>query len=281
MSTTHPTNVTTEWDDIQRKHGNLPKLEKEKTNEELDSAFVEKAEEELLRESRLKQWKKKLAASRAPSYGTPVNITANNFVEQVTSASKLSRADGDSEDEGDSKFADLSEKTGYYVPVLLLDDSKESGLLRRAWSMLARRYPQVKFTVGSATNVLKVEGSRASPPSSILLYFSGNCLLQKNVSSLFKFSSFEVSEGTVEERLAAALESLLNGVQGHLPLIRQRKCASSDSGSDSDSDSESDFLKSSGKDLKNDFLNKLTKPSLSRSENSKAYSSWILDKALN
>ncbi|UKJ89569.1 hypothetical protein MACJ_002820 [Theileria orientalis] len=279
MSTTHPTNITTEWDDIQRKHGNLPKLEKEKTNEELDSAFVEKTEEELLRESRLKQWKKKLANSRSFSYGTPVNITANNFVEQVTSSSKLSSAHEDSEDEGDSKFKDLSEKTGYYIPVLLLDDSKESSLLRQAWSVLARRYPQVKFTVGSATNVLKVESTRASPPSSILLYFSGNCLLQKNVSSLFKFSSFEISEGTVEERLANALENLLNGVQGHLPLMRPRKDSSS--GSDSESESDSDYMKSSGKDLKNDFLNKLTKPSLSRSDNTKAYTSWILDKALN
>lgn len=59
MSTTHPTNITTEWDDIQRKYGNLPKLEKEETNEEINARFVEITEQELLREARLKEWKKK------------------------------------------------------------------------------------------------------------------------------------------------------------------------------------------------------------------------------
>uniref|UniRef100_A0A3B0N518 Phosducin thioredoxin-like domain-containing protein n=1 Tax=Theileria annulata TaxID=5874 RepID=A0A3B0N518_THEAN len=272
MSTTHPTNITTEWDDIQRKYGNLPKLEKEKTNEELDSAFVEVTEEELLREARLKKWKKKLGNRSVFRYGTPVNITADNFVEQVTDASKYKPSDADKKDD---EFEDLYDKTGYYVPVLLLDDSPESKLLKNAWNILSKKHSHLKFTVGSASNVLKVEGNKLTPPSSVLLYFSGNCILQKNVSSLFKRGIFELSEDTLETRVANALENILNSAQGHLPLVRDK-----DKEESSDSESDTDYLKSSGKDLRTDFLNKLTRGKVSDLETSKTYTSWILDKAL-
>lgn len=44
MSTTNPTNQTTEWDDLQRKFGNLPPLEKEVKEEELYLKAIDKIE---------------------------------------------------------------------------------------------------------------------------------------------------------------------------------------------------------------------------------------------
>ncbi|SBT73368.1 phosducin-like protein, putative [Plasmodium ovale] len=46
MSTTNPTRETTEWDDLQRKYGNLPPLEKEIKEEEIYLKHIDKLENE-------------------------------------------------------------------------------------------------------------------------------------------------------------------------------------------------------------------------------------------
>ncbi|SBS84450.1 phosducin-like protein, putative [Plasmodium ovale] len=46
MSTTNPTRETTEWDDLQRKYGNLPPLEKEIKEEEIYLTHIDKLENE-------------------------------------------------------------------------------------------------------------------------------------------------------------------------------------------------------------------------------------------
>lgn len=280
MSTTHPTNITTEWDDLQRKYGNLPKLEKEETNEVRDARIVELTEEELLRESRLKAWKKKFEFMPSILHGTPVNINEETFIQQVTESSKCHR--------DDAECSDMLSRPGSYVPVLLLDESKkECNLLKKAWNILAKKHDNIKFTVGLAQNILKSESGIAQAPSSILLYFGGVCILQKHSSVCFANTGYDIAEASMEERVANIIESILNSVPGHSPFKKNSDNSSSDS---SDYENEDKILRASGAALKREFLHIKNKCSRYNNDNEdlsdfeqesgKTYTSWILDKAL-
>ncbi|GFE54620.1 hypothetical protein BaOVIS_020240 [Babesia ovis] len=299
MSTTHPTNITTEWDDLQRKHGNLPKLEVEETNEVRDARLVEVAELELLREARLEAWKKKVQARAQTTFGSPVAITEETFVQEVTNASKAT--DGSSQDNMDDSSArdtpsttsaqpDLLSTAGKYIPLLLLDERTESVYLQRAWVELARRYPSIKFTMGSVSRILRCENKNISPPSSLLLYFGGKCIMQKPAVSILKGMTYDLTDTRVECRVADALELVLNSVSGHVGFLVQRDVrADSDSDSDEDDD-ERGGLRSAGKAFKRDFLSKITGGKMRRDRDSdsesdrenrgKTYTSWVLDRAI-
>lgn len=270
MSTTHPTNITTEWDDLQRKHGNLPKLEVPETNEVRDARLVEIAEHELMREARLQAWKKKVQSRKQVTFGVPVTITEENFVREVTNASKATEC---SSEEGceyaddpkaackdgcghhpDASQPDLLSTAGQYIPVLLLDERKESSYLRDAWHELARRHPTVKFTIGTADRVLRSEGKAAKAPSSLLLYFGGKCIMQKHTVTIFHGMTYDFAEASVQSRIASAIETILNSVSGHGAFLRQqpnRTTSDSDCSSDDDDNS---GLRSAGKAFQRDFL---------------------------
>ncbi|KAK1442718.1 hypothetical protein BgAZ_302360 [Babesia gibsoni] len=304
MSTTHPTNITTEWDDLQRKHGNLPKLEPEETNEVRDAKLVEVAEHELLREARLREWKRRMQAKAQPTFGVPVTITEDNFVTEVTNASKAAGATKDDVGEESASFAqneagsdedspyvesrpELLKTAGQYIPVLLLDDRKEAIYLKDAWRELARRHPTVKFTMAPVNKIIKCDNKNSTPPSSVLLYFGGKCIMQKHAMSVLQLRSYEISESSVESRIANVLEALLNSASSHGPFLCGRQA---DANSDSDSDSEDDDsgLRSAGKAFQRDFLSKISgqrarRDSDSESDvdvNSKTYTSWVFDRAL-
>nr|BAN65670.1 conserved hypothetical protein [Babesia bovis] len=299
MSTTHPTNITTEWDDLQRKHGNLPELEPEETNEVRDARMVEVAELELLREARLEAWKKKVHAKAQTTFGTPVAITDDTFVQEVTNASKAT--DGSIGQGVDMENTESDEKTynannvqpellsnaGKYVPVLLVDDRKESVYLQGAWIELARRYPTIKFTTGSVSRILKCDSKNTCPPASILLYFGGKCIMQTPALSILKGMSYDLTDASVEARVADALEVVLNSVSGHGGfLIRREGPSNSDSDSNSD-DEERSSLKKAGNKFKREFLSRITggkykgdsDSDSDRESRNKTYTSWVLDRA--
>ncbi|CDR95157.1 hypothetical protein, conserved [Babesia bigemina] len=300
MSTTHPTNITTEWDDLQRKHGNLPKIEIPETNEVRDARLVEVAEHELMREARLEAWKKKVQSRKQVTFGVPVTITADNFIREVTNASKATDCaskedsdDGDGPQEGCGPNAapsqpDLLSTAGQYIPVLLTDDRKESVYLRDAWNELARRHPTVKFAIGNADRVLRAEGKAVKAPSSILLYFGGKCIMQKPALSIFQGLTYDISGDKVECRIASSLEILLNSVSGHGAFLRQQiNCSTSDSDSSSDNEDDRAF-RSAGKAFQRDFLSQITggKSRVRRESDSesdrdvgKTYTSWVFDRA--
>ncbi|GBE61625.1 phosducin, putative [Babesia ovata] len=300
MSTTHPTNITTEWDDLQRKHGNLPKIDVPETNEVRDARLVEIAEHELMREARLEAWKKKVQSRKQVTFGVPVNITGDNFIREVTNASKATEpaskdssggGDGFQDDCGPNAEAsqpDLLSTAGQYIPVLLVDDRQESVYLRDAWNELARRHPTVKFTIGNADRVLRAEGKAAKAPSSILLYFGGKCIMQKPAVSVFHGITYDFAGDKVECRIASTVEALLNSVAGHGAFLRQRTNRST-SDSDSSSDNEDDrAFRSAGKAFQRDFLSQITggKSRLTRESDSesdhdvgKTYTSWVFDRA--
>lgn len=305
MSTTHPTNITTEWDDLQRKHGNLPKLEEQETNEVRDSRLVEIAERELLREARLKEWKRRVQARVQPIFGVPVHINEENFVREVTNASKAvdTSQTGDADDAecngkddvvrdssanaGESQ-SDLLSTAGQYIPVLLLDDRREAAYLRQAWNELARRHPHVKFTVAPANRVLKCDNSNAVAPSSLLLYFGGRCIMQRPALSILQSMTYELADSSVECRIANALEAVLNSVSGHGAFLCTRpEQASSDSEIDSD-ESDNHALRSAGKSFQRDFLSRISGGKMRRDSDSesdrettaKTYTSWVFDRAL-
>ncbi|GIX64487.1 phosducin-like protein, putative [Babesia caballi] len=302
MSTTHPTNFTTEWDDLQRKYGNLPKLEVPETNEVRDARLVEVAEHELLREARLQAWKKKVMSRAAVTFGVPVAISEETFVREVTDASKAyagpsgdgvgdSRNDAlDEEDAADGEpRPDLLSTAGQYIPVLLLDDRKEAAYLSAAWDELARRHPTVKFTVGSVSRVLRCEGKKATAPSSLLLYFGGKCIMQKSAAAVLHGMTYDFADSTVESRIADALAALLNSVSGHGAFLRPQP-AQVDSDSDSGSDEDGRrALRSAGRAFKNDFLSQISGGKVRRDRSSdsesdreasgKTYTSWVFDRA--
>ncbi|ORM40720.1 uncharacterized protein BXIN_2394 [Babesia sp. Xinjiang] len=305
MSTTHPTNITTEWDDLQRKHGNLPKLEVEETNEVRDARLVEIAEHELMREARLQAWKKKVQARGQVTFGSPVAITEETFVKEVTDASKAIDSplkgelvsdgeEGADMDSGKMRSTgaaepDLLSTAGKYIPVLLLDESSESVYLRSAWHELARRHPSIKFTIGSVNRILRSESKTATAPSSILLYFGGKCRMQKPALAVLQGMTYDLTDARVECRIANALEVLLNSVSGHGAFLFQR-AERTDSNSDSSSDEdEHQGLRSAGKAFQRDFLSKITGGKVRRDRGSdsesesetkgKTYTSWVFDRA--
>ncbi|KAK2198248.1 hypothetical protein BdWA1_001257 [Babesia duncani] len=210
MSSTHPTNITTEWDDLQRKHGNLPKIVPQKTSEQESCELVEALEFKLLREARLARLKKQMAQT-GPIYAAPVSVTIENFVKEVTEASKCPQASDES----------LQIAGGIYIPVLLLHDGPDKPLLKQGWQQLSRRYPRVKFTMGSAMQILKSSTPNVSAPSSILLYFGGTCILQKCASAALEVHGYDYATRDIIDRVADAMEIILNSVPGHVALSLQ------------------------------------------------------------
>lgn len=137
MSTTNPTNQTTEWDDLQRKFGNLPPLEKEVKEEELYLKAVDKIENANILENknlnelnrleencvddeylkiiqkykndRLNEIKKNKALE---IFGDVYEITKENFVTEINDASAFSPLNkiNDQEKENDAREMDGQEE---------------------------------------------------------------------------------------------------------------------------------------------------------------------------
>ncbi|XP_055389042.1 phosducin-like protein 2 [Condylostylus longicornis] len=147
MSTTNPTEVTTEWDELQIKYGNYPERQKPITGELLSNLAIDFAEsqdvlesknleqlellEDELEEDTLEAYRKKrleeLKRQRdAYKFGEVVHVGKDGYVNEVTEASKAI--------------------PGEHVVIHLYAEGKPvCELINRAFVSVARRNGNVKF----------------------------------------------------------------------------------------------------------------------------------------
>ncbi|KAL3133995.1 hypothetical protein ABBQ32_008434 [Trebouxia sp. C0010 RCD-2024] len=168
-----PEGQTTQWDDIQRKMGNLPakepvnqadpftpEKEETKNKEWVDSKAVEELAElddefdddrflEQYRQERIQQLKQ---AQNKAKFGTVEQITRGDFVQQVTNAGE-----------------------DVYVVVLLYKDKvAESAMLEECLTELAKKYPQSKFVKIISTECIPNYPDKNVP--TVLIYKDTQCL---------------------------------------------------------------------------------------------------------
>ncbi|ANQ08506.1 Uncharacterized protein PCOAH_00030000 [Plasmodium coatneyi] len=213
MSTTNPTGETTEWDDLQRKYGNLPPLEKEVKEEEIYLRNLEKLEginplekknlheltlleencvdEEYLKiiEKHKANRIKEINRSKALDvFGEVYEISKDNFLTEVNEASKRNplgehggrslestRGDEDLEEEEEAAVADGTEGT-HVVIHLYSDNVVACKVINNILCQLARKHKYVKFTKGVYNRI--VENYPEAKLPTILIYYNGTCIHQ-------------------------------------------------------------------------------------------------------
>eukprot|EP00742_Colponemidia_sp_Colp-10_P001179 GILJ01001272.1.p1 GENE.GILJ01001272.1~~GILJ01001272.1.p1 ORF type:complete len:258 (+),score=44.19 GILJ01001272.1:37-774(+) len=169
------TGVSTEWDDIQRKFGNLPPLEKEITREELEAMAIQAAEsfdplahktldeldeleddldDQVLGDYRRQRVKELQEQARKARFGDVRQIKKQDFIAEVNDAGKE-----------------------LYVIVHLYNDSiPECVLLNRALDVLAPKHRSTKFLRSVATECIENYPDANLP--TILIYYEGECVKQ-------------------------------------------------------------------------------------------------------
>eukprot|EP01054_Gregarina_sp_Poly1_P004801 Gregarina_sp_Poly_1__4800@NODE_2559_length_1981_cov_146_012539_g1626_i0_p1_GENE_NODE_2559_length_1981_cov_146_012539_g1626_i0NODE_2559_length_1981_cov_146_012539_g1626_i0_p1_ORF_typecomplete_len277_score43_37Phosducin/PF02114_16/6_7e42HyaE/PF07449_11/0_053Thioredoxin/PF00085_20/0_14RabGAPTBC/PF00566_18/1_2e03RabGAPTBC/PF00566_18/0_26_NODE_2559_length_1981_cov_146_012539_g1626_i089919 len=186
MSTTHPVNRTTEWYDLQVKYGNYDPLPEEVKNEDvsrkaqnllqqidpLESKNLEEldavedvVDEDVLAKYRRERLEELKAQRRLEKFGEVYEITAPEYVQEVTEASKGNK--------------------GQQVVVCLLykDEVKESISLGNILKTLAPRHKEVKFCQGISDKV--ITNYRDSAVPALLIYKGGRCVRQIVGATLF------------------------------------------------------------------------------------------------
>lgn len=168
-----PEGQTTQWDDIQRKMGNLPpkepvkkaepwtpEREEGKGKEWVDKKAVDELEEmdddfdddrflEQYRQERIAQLK---AAQKQARFGTMEHISRGDFVQQVTNAGE-----------------DV-----YVVVHLYKDKVAHSALLGECLTELAKKHPQTKFVKIISTECIPNYPDKNLP--TVLIYKDTKCL---------------------------------------------------------------------------------------------------------
>jgi thiol-disulfide isomerase/thioredoxin len=159
--------VTTEWEDIHRKLGNLPEKPKEKTQDEIMSTIIDAVEQsdplkylsheqliemqddleeqefEKYRAQRIKELKE---AARKPRFGNVIEISKQDFISEVNQA-----------------------PTDSYVIIHMFQDYiVHCKLIDQCLDMLAQKFINHKFVRIQATRC--VEGFRDSDCPTILVY---------------------------------------------------------------------------------------------------------------
>ncbi|KAA0152229.1 hypothetical protein FNF27_03744 [Cafeteria roenbergensis] len=201
---------TTEWEDLQRKHGNLPPLEPEEEEEEEeevepddgvrgrtegeledaedDEAFADDRELAALRRRRIAQLR---AAAAANKFGTLRTITRAEYVAEVTRAS--------------------SEGDGLYVALHLFSEGvPRCREVDASLATMAARHRSVKFLRIQGKDCIEGYPDRNCP--SLLVYHKGECVARlvgaaQTGSSVTKLTGALVEAGaiTAEEAVDAAV----------------------------------------------------------------------------
>lgn len=190
---------TTEWDDIQRKFGNLPPLEKEVLQRELDERFVESAErfdplenrtleelnaaeDDVSEEDFLQQYRRQrlaeLKAARASArFGELRQLCRASYVQEVTEASA----------------------GGQWVLLLLYTDANyQCHPMMKPWAEAATRFPMIKFLQGIASEIIPDFPDSLTP--TVIIYKDKECV--KQVQGLDDWGGGRTSIDTIEWHLA-------------------------------------------------------------------------------
>ncbi|CRH00501.1 phosducin-like protein, putative [Plasmodium relictum] len=207
MSTTNPTNETTEWDDLQRKFGNLPPLEKEIKEEEIYLENIDKIENENILEKKslnelnvleencvdeeylkiIEKYKSdrisQINRNRALDiYGDVYEISKDNFITEINEASKKNPLNDylekslDSKDEEEIKKKNKSIKGTYVVIHLYSDNVVACKVLNDILKHVANKYKYIKFTKGVYNRIIENYPEFKLP--TILIYYNGTCIHQ-------------------------------------------------------------------------------------------------------
>jgi len=185
---------TTEWDDIQRKFGNLPPLQREIPQREQHQALVAAAEqidalahcdlkeldkleddveEDVLARYRRQRLAELKAKQSAAKFGEVLRVVRTNFVAEVSEGSK----------------------EGQWVLVMLYVDAHAScHRLEGPWAEAARRFPAVKFMRGVANEVVP-DFPDASTPA-VLVYRDNDC--HKQIIGISEWGGDRCSADCVE-----------------------------------------------------------------------------------
>lgn len=178
MSTTNPTNIPTEWEELQIKHGNLPERPKPITSEALSQAAIEFAEqqdvlenktlreldtledeveEDVLDAYRKKRLEELRKAKERYTFGSVVHVGKTDYVKEVTECSK--------------------ESADRRVILLLYTEAKPvCRLLIQAFEALAPRHGYTKFCKAIGSDVIPDFPESRVP--TILVYKGGSCIHQ-------------------------------------------------------------------------------------------------------
>ncbi|KAH0474526.1 MAG: uncharacterized protein KVP18_004448 [Porospora cf. gigantea A] len=174
MSTTNPTNIGTEWDDLQVKFGNYAKPEEVKTEQQLQQdmldvmetvdkhahltlADLSEKEDEIEEDDLLALRRKRLvelkARQSAYKFGSVSHVGKTDFVQEVT---------------------DVSKKHSCYVVLHLYQDSVDvCRLLNEILPVVARKFGQVKFCKGISSDVIPKFPDANCP--TLIIYKDGTC----------------------------------------------------------------------------------------------------------
>ncbi|CDU19508.1 uncharacterized protein PY17X_1234600 [Plasmodium yoelii] len=309
MSTTNPTIETTEWDDLQRKFGNLPPLEKEIKEEEIYLKNIDKIENEDIFENKNLEELKILEEEHQDDeylkiinkykmdrineinknklldiYGQVYEISKESFITEINEASKKNPLTLNNTNENDemNKIKE-KKKSGTFVVLHLYSDNVIScKILNQVLKEIAIKHKYIKFTKGIYNKIIENYPENKLP--TILIYYNGSCIHQ--ICDLINNI-----KGGLDNLNLKFFENLLKKYN----ILKQRKYTNSiNSSDDSDSDSDSDNYTKKKKNIRtqkqymslNLFSNKNKNEEYDSSSNeseikSKGYSSSLMDRKIN
>ncbi|OEH74246.1 phosducin-like protein 3 [Cyclospora cayetanensis] len=255
MSTTNPDQIETEWDQLQRKYGNLPpkpprETEDQKTKElvnaleEVDTlegktldqldALEDELDEDTLTKYRNKRIEEMKRQQRRNRFGELLHLGKDDFLTEVTKASAVDPdAQETSESAGSSSQHEQLEQQncGTWVVLHLYQESASPCvLINRCLATLAANYKEVKFMKAISTDVVPDYPNSRLP--TVLLYFGGTC--KKQIVGVDEWGGKDINKNTIERALKRF------GV-----LRREGEMAQSDNSSD-ESDEEKERIRGKG-----------------------------------
>ncbi|CAD2109997.1 phosducin-like protein, putative [Plasmodium vinckei] len=304
MSTTNPTIETTEWDDLQRKFGNLPPLEKEIKEEEIYLKTIDRIENENIFENKNLEELKILEEEHQDDeylkiinkykmdrineinknrlldrYGDVYEISKETFITQINEASKYNPLNNINNNEEINELKE-KKKTGTYVVLHLYSDNVIAcKILNKILKEIAIKHKYIKFTKGVYNKIIENYPENKLP--TILIYYNGTCMHQ--ICNLINNIN-----GGLNNLNLKSFENFLKKYN----ILKQQKCAnitnsSSNENTDS-SDSDTEKRKKNIRTQKqymsfNLFSNRNEEYDSSSNESemkSKGYSSSLMDRKI-
>jgi thiol-disulfide isomerase/thioredoxin len=190
--------VSTEWDDIHRRLGNLPEKPKEPTQEEIMSELIEVVEqsdpfkylsseqleevkddidEDIYQKYRKQRLKELQEAAKRPKYAQVIEISKTQFISEVSEAPK-------------EVFVIVHLYQDYIVHCKLIDE---------AFSVLCQKFFNHKFVKIQATRC--IENFRDSDTPAVLVYLNGEVKHQL-LGCAALFGGNQISPDSIEWVLA-------------------------------------------------------------------------------
>ncbi|CXI80369.1 phosducin-like protein, putative [Plasmodium berghei] len=307
MSTTNPTIETTEWDDLQRKFGNIPPLEKEIKEEEIYLKNIDRIENEDIFENKNLEELKILEEENQDDeylkiinkykmdrineinknrllniYGEVYEISKETFITEINEASKKNPLNNTNKNEEINEINE-KKKTGTFVVLHLYSDNVIScKILNQILKELANKHKYIKFTKGVYNKIIENYPENKLP--TILIYYNGSCIHQIcNLINNIK--------GGLNNLNLKSFENFLKKYN----ILKQQKCTNSTSSDENTDSNDSDnYTKKQKKNIKtqkqymsfNLFSNKNKNEEYDSSSNesemkSKGYSSSLMDRKIN